>query len=139
MKIVFHSLMELKKVQFIFFSTLHFDEIFMQQHTKKINFIKFVKMLQEIFPLQFFKKGKIGFLRSRFAFWYFVNKIVLTYGEKKNVLVIENFFWNSRLKAKLYIPSTLNTDFLKGGFICTRAITRAMTELTRLKCKWKGT
>ena len=32
--------------------------------------------------------------------WYFVTKIVLTYCEKKIVLVIEKNFWNSRLKAK---------------------------------------
>ena len=30
--------------------------------------------------------------------WYFVTKIVLTYCEKKNALVIEKNFWNSRLK-----------------------------------------
>ena len=33
--------------------------------------------------------------------WYFVPKIFLPYGEKKIVLVIENFFWNSRLKAEI--------------------------------------
>ena len=32
--------------------------------------------------------------------WYFVTKIVLTFCEKKNVLVIEKNFWNSRLKAE---------------------------------------
>ena len=32
--------------------------------------------------------------------YYFVTKIVLTYCEKKNVLVIEKNFWNSRLKAE---------------------------------------
>ena len=32
--------------------------------------------------------------------WYFVTKIVLTYCEKKIVLVIEKNFWNSRLKAE---------------------------------------
>ena len=32
--------------------------------------------------------------------WYFVTKIVLTYCEKKIVLVIENKFWKSRLKAE---------------------------------------
>ena len=32
--------------------------------------------------------------------WYFVTKIVLTYCEKKKVLVIEKNFCNSRLKAK---------------------------------------
>ena len=32
--------------------------------------------------------------------WYFVTKIVLTYYEKKIVLVIEKNFWNSRLKAE---------------------------------------
>ena len=31
--------------------------------------------------------------------WYFVTKVVLTYCEKKIVLVIEKNFWNSRLKA----------------------------------------
>ena len=31
--------------------------------------------------------------------WYFVTKIVLTYCEKKN-LVIEKNFWNSRLKTE---------------------------------------
>ena len=31
---------------------------------------------------------------------YFVSKIVLTYCEKKNILVIVKNFWNSRLKAK---------------------------------------
>ena len=30
--------------------------------------------------------------------WYFVTKIVLTYCEKKNVLVIEKYFWNLRLE-----------------------------------------
>ena len=33
--------------------------------------------------------------------WYFVTKIVLIYCEKKNVLVIEKNFWNSRLKLEL--------------------------------------
>ena len=32
--------------------------------------------------------------------WYFVTKIVLTYCEQKNVLVIEKNFRNSRLKAE---------------------------------------
>ena len=32
--------------------------------------------------------------------WYFVSNIVLTYCEKKNVLVIEKNFWNLRLKAE---------------------------------------
>ena len=32
--------------------------------------------------------------------WYFITKIVLTYCEKKIVLVIEKFFWNLRLKAE---------------------------------------
>ena len=32
--------------------------------------------------------------------WYFVTNIVLTYCEKKKILVIEKNFWNSRLKAE---------------------------------------
>ena len=31
--------------------------------------------------------------------WYFMTKIVITYHEKKKALVIENNFWNLRLKA----------------------------------------
>ena len=34
------------------------------------------------------------------AKWYFVTKIVLTYCEKKIVLVIEKSFWSSRLQAE---------------------------------------
>ena len=32
--------------------------------------------------------------------WYFVTKIVLTYCEKKNVLMVKKNFWNSRLEAE---------------------------------------
>ena len=40
-----------------------------------------------------------SYVRSHIRFqWYFVAKIVLTYCEKKIVLVIEKHFWNSRLK-----------------------------------------
>ena len=49
-----------------------------------INFLSFCND-----PLLFSKKN-----------WYFVTKIVLTYCEKKNVIVIEKNFWNSRLKAE---------------------------------------
>ena len=33
-------------------------------------------------------------------YWYFVSKIVLTYCEKKNVVVIKKIFCNSRLRAE---------------------------------------
>ena len=42
--------------------------------------------------------------------WYFISKIVLTYCEKKNVLMIEKNFWNSRLK-------TITTFFLRSNRI----------------------
>ena len=63
--------------------------------------------------------------------WYFVTKIVLTYCEKK-LLVLEKNFWNSRLKAKnlqklfeitrtIYLKSERSKQFLvtEGFFNCS--------------------
>ena len=54
------------------------------------NQIKRVKLSEKI-------RNYCSSLRDK---WYFVTNIVLTYCEKKIVLVIEKNFWNSRLKAE---------------------------------------
>ena len=43
---------------------------------------------------------KLQTIYVSFRQWYFVTKIVLTYCEKKILIVIDKNFWNSRLKAK---------------------------------------
>ena len=61
-------------------------------------------MIQVSYLKGLFSKDWCTLIRSRHStislLWYFVTKIVLTYCEKKIVLVIEKNFWNSRLKAE---------------------------------------
>ena len=55
--------------------------------------------------------------------WYFVSKIVLTYCEKKNILVIKKNFWNSRLQAEnlveQFIEEWRSVQFLKQNAFLT--------------------
>ena len=48
-----------------------------------------VKLKKKLWPLQW--------IDQKWTFWYFVTKIALW---EKNVLVIEKFFWNSRLEGQ---------------------------------------
>ena len=73
---------------------------FFFQEIKNINFLTLVKTNNKNNFLTLVKTNNKRLAFATTQQWYFVIKIVLTYCEKKKILVIEKKFWNSRLKAK---------------------------------------
>ena len=78
------------------FST-HFSYFFMFKALYPISVLWKTKRSRHL--IQFRPKNSSFFFQNFSKLWYFVTKIVLTYCEKQNVLVVKKNFWNSRLKA----------------------------------------
>ena len=87
---------DVKRIQFIF-NTKSWDP----RNNYQIDILFFIWSKKVNLEFLYFIEIFILFKIKNALQWYFVNKIVLTYCEKKkNVLVIQKIFWNSRLKAE---------------------------------------
>ena len=72
--------------------------------------------------------------KGNFRKWYFVTKIVVTYCVKKNVLVIEKNFWNSRLKAENWQNIW---DHLEQFIQTVKGLNNFWRQIAFLTCSWR--